>query len=75
VWRGAVVSADASSARSACQYRVVDMLLASTTSPLEPVTLCLVEVGLFVFAEAASPMIGVPRPARKTGSSMGADLS
>jgi hypothetical protein len=59
-------------ARSACQYRWVALWLASTTTPLAAVTLCLVEVTSFIVGEAASRRTGVPRPAAKTGSAIAA---
>ena len=60
---------------SECQYRLVELLLASTTRPLALLTLCLVEVTLFTLAEAASRMTAVPRPEAKTGLSIGAVFS
>src|SRR3954468_13819284 len=61
--------------RSACQYRLVAWLLASTTIPLVAVTDCLVAVASFMFAEAASRITGVPQPEANTGLPIGAVLS
>jgi hypothetical protein len=61
--------------RSACQYRWVPVLLASTTMPLCAVMLCLVDVTSFIVADATSRITGVPRPGAKTGSSIDAVLS
>src|SRR6266508_2794169 len=50
---------------SACQYRCVTSLLVSTTRPVALVTLCLLDVTLLRFGDAASRMTGVPRPSGK----------
>src|SRR6266516_1908611 len=57
--------ARASSAMSACQYRFVTSLLASTTRPVALVTFCLVAVTLLRLGDAASRITGVPRPCGK----------
>src|SRR5215217_1919829 len=52
-------------AMSACQYRLVTSLLASTTRPVALVTFCLEDVTLLRLGEEASRMTRVPRPSGK----------
>jgi hypothetical protein len=59
---GADVGVVARRAMSACQYRRVELLLARTTSPVRLLTLCFVDVTLFMLALTLSRMTAVPRP-------------
>jgi hypothetical protein len=59
---------------SACQYRFVLSLLASTTMPEALEALCFVVVTLFRFSDEASFMMIVPTPAVKDGDAMDVDF-